>query len=64
MSFGPDGVNYYDPWRYDDPNPIINPIPADGDGGTIDQVYCKWSPPSDAIGGSKVWAIQISGTYT
>jgi len=64
MEYGPDGANWYDPWRYDSANPIINPIPADGNAGTRDQVYMKWSPPADAVGGAKVWATEISGTYT
>ena len=64
MSYGPDGVDYYDPWRYDSAKPIIDPIPADGPGGTREQVYMKWSPPADAVGGGKIWATEISGTYT
>ena len=64
MSYGPNGVDYYDPWRYNSVKPIIDPIPADGNGGTREQVYMKWSPPGDAAGGAKVWATEISGTYT
>ncbi|GAH44030.1 unnamed protein product [marine sediment metagenome] len=64
MEYGPDGVNYYDPWRHDSANPIINPIPADGPAGTREQVYMRWSPPGAAAGGAKIWATEISGTYT
>ncbi|NIM44738.1 MAG: hypothetical protein GTN80_09030 [Nitrososphaeria archaeon] len=64
ISFGPDGETFYDPWRHDDPKPLMDPIPADGDGGRRVLVCCKWSPPEATSTGSKAWGIQISGVYT